>query len=73
MIKKNLEAFEKGKKEFLEEARNLAKFNSHPNIVHVFDFFEENGTAYFVMEYLDGCSFKSFFTGESGKKEDYEC
>lgn len=67
--KKNLEAFEKGKKEFLEEARNLAKFNSHPNIVHVFDFFEENGTAYFVMEYLDGCSLKVFLQANREKKK----
>lgn len=52
--------FEKGKRAFLEEARNLAKFNNHPNIVHVYDFFEENGTAYFVMEYLDGCNLKTF-------------
>ena len=58
--KKNVDVFEKGKREFLEEARNMAKFNNHPNIVHVFDFFEENGTAYFVMEYLDGCNLKTF-------------
>lgn len=58
--KKKTEAFEKGKSEFLEEARNLAKFNRHSNIVHVFDFFEANGTAYFVMEYLEGCSLSSY-------------
>jgi len=56
---KNIDIFEKGKREFLEEARNLAKFNQHPVVVNIFDFFEENGTAYFVMEYLDGCSLKS--------------
>ncbi len=61
--KKNLSAFEKGKREFLDEARNMAKFNSHPNIVHIYDFFEENGTAYFVMEYLDGYSLKTFMQG----------
>lgn len=43
-----------GKKRFIEEARNLAKFNSHPNIVNVFEYFEANNTAYFVMEFLDG-------------------
>ena len=56
--KKNITLFNNGKEEFLEEARNVARFNQHPNIVHVFDFFEENGTAYFVMEYLDGDSLK---------------
>lgn len=57
--KKNRELFATGKEEFLEEARNVARFNQHPNIVHVYDFFEENGTAYFVMEFLDGDSLKA--------------
>lgn len=43
-----------GKTRFLEEARNLAKFSDHKNIVNVYDFFESNNTAYIVMEYLDG-------------------
>lgn len=43
-----------GKKRFLEEARNMAKFSSHKNIVNVYQFFEENNTAYIVMEYLSG-------------------
>lgn len=46
--------FTYGKYRFMEEARYLAKFNSHPNVVNVFEYFEANGTAYFVMEYLDG-------------------
>ena len=58
--KKNEAAFLKGKEEFLTEARNIAKYNSHPNIVHVYDFFEENGTAYFVMEYLEGKTLKQY-------------
>lgn len=68
--KKNAVQFEKGKEEFLEEARMLAKFNSHPNIVHVYDFFEENGTAYFVMEFLDGYNLKAFLllNKKSGNK-----
>lgn len=43
-----------GKTRFLEEARNMAKFNTHPNVVNVFEFFETNNTAYIVMEYLEG-------------------
>lgn len=38
---------------FLEEARTLAQFN-HPGIVDVLDVFEENFTAYLVMEFLEG-------------------
>lgn len=43
-----------GKKRFLEEARNMAKFSSHKNIVNVFNYFEENNTAYIVMEFFVG-------------------
>lgn len=42
------------KEKFLNEARNMAKFNSESNIVSVYRFFEENNTAYIVMEYLQG-------------------
>ncbi|MCS7068513.1 MAG: protein kinase [Meiothermus sp.] len=38
---------------FEDEARVMAQFN-HPGIVRVFDIFEENGTAYLVMEFLKG-------------------
>ena len=41
-----------GLKGFLNEARMLAQFTGHPNIVGVRDFFEENDTAYLVMEYV---------------------
>ena len=40
---------------FLKEARNIAQLN-HPNIVGIIDVFEENGTAYYVMEYAEGGS-----------------
>ncbi len=37
----------------LDEARRVGRFH-HPGIVKVSDVFEENGTAYIVMEYLNG-------------------
>lgn len=43
------------KEKFLKEARNIAKLN-HPNIVRIIDVFEENGTAYYVMEYAENGS-----------------
>ena len=45
------------KERFLQEARQLARFN-HNNIVRVLDFFETNNTAYVVMEYLKGRTLK---------------
>ena len=43
------------RRKFRKEAENLARLD-HPNIVHVFDVFDENGTTYYVMEYVDGGS-----------------
>ncbi|MCM1022394.1 MAG: serine/threonine protein kinase, partial [Muribaculaceae bacterium] len=45
------------RRDFLSEARRLAQVGAgHPNIVKVNEVFEANGTAYYVMEYLDGAS-----------------
>ena len=49
----NRETVEKLKNRFLKEARNIAKLD-YPGIVKVFDVFEENNTAYYVMEYVQG-------------------
>ena len=54
-LKKQEKTFNKGLEWFINEARNLAKFD-HPNIVRVINFFEENKTGYMVMDYLDGSS-----------------
>ena len=51
----NRELVEKLRKKFIEEAKAIFKMN-HPNIVKVHDIFEENGTAYYVMDYIDGKS-----------------
>lgn len=51
----NRELVDKLRKKFIEEAKAIFKMN-HPNIVKVHDIFEENGTAYYVMDYIDGKS-----------------
>lgn len=56
-----------GKTRFLDEARNMAKFNTHPNIINVYDFFEENNTAYIIMEYLSGVNYKEYIKEKGGK------
>ncbi len=52
--------FDKWKMKFLTEARMLAKFADLPGIVNVYDFFEQNKTAYIIMEYLDGITLKNY-------------
>ena len=47
------EIFDWGRRRFLDESRTLASFR-HPNIVRVMRFFEANGTAYMVMEFVEG-------------------
>ncbi len=64
---KNRTEFMKGLERFLEEARNMAKFSNHPNIVNVFDYFEENGTAYIVMEFLNGISLREYMKQQGGR------
>ena len=51
--------FEFGLEKFLEEAKTLAQFR-HPNIIRVMNFFRENGTAYMVMDYLEGESLAEY-------------
>ena len=49
----NRESFLQQKEKFKKEARRLRQLNS-PYIVRVHDLFEENGTAYYVIDYVDG-------------------
>ena len=57
--------YEWGLERFLEEARVLKKSN-HPNIVTVDTVFRDNGTAYLVMEYLEGMNFAEFLGRRGG-------
>lgn len=49
----NSETFASQLEKFKKEARRLRKLNNE-HIVRVHDLFEENGTAYYVMDYIDG-------------------
>ena len=49
--------FSKFKEKLIKEAKILSDV-SHPYIVNVLEVFEENNTAYIVMEYISGCSLK---------------
>lgn len=45
--------FKRQLKRFLEEAKNMAVFSKEKDIINVYDYFEENQTAYIIMEYVD--------------------
>lgn len=59
--------FQTGAEKFYTEAKTISRFNGNPNIVGVRDFFYENGTAYFAMEYLDGMDLKHYIQMCGGK------
>ena len=59
--------FTYGAERFQEEARTLAKFIGHPNIAGVSSYFDANDTSYFVMDYIEGISFKSYIANAGGK------
>jgi parallel beta-helix repeat protein len=63
--------FSSMKQRFLDEARLLASLN-HPGIVKVYDFFEENNTAYMVMEYLRGKSLAKLVEERGGALSEQE-
>lgn len=63
--------FHRGLREFLEEARRVAALHEVQGVVEISDFFEENGTGYIVMEYLEGMDIKTILD-KSENKRDYE-
>lgn len=54
---------------FIEEARNMALFAKESDIVNVFAYFEGNGTAYIIMEYIEGILLKEYLK-EHGRMQD---
>lgn len=61
------ESYAYGKNCFLQEAETLAQFIGIENIVRIHSYFEENGTAYFVMDFIEGVSFDEYIKSKGGK------
>ncbi len=59
---------EKLRKKFFDEAKAVCQLE-HPGIVRVSDVFEENGTAYFVMDYINGKSLSDIVNNEGALSE----
>ena len=66
-VESRTQDFTYGAERFQEEARTLAKFMGQPNIAGVTDYFDENDTSYFVMDYIEGISFKTYIANQGGK------
>ena len=67
---KNREQVERLKTKFLKEARMILSLN-HPNIIRVMDVFEENGTSYYAMEYIEGETVSSYIKRYGPMTEEY--
>lgn len=55
-----------GIKRFMEEAQMLKRLEGIPSVVQVKECFQENGTAYFAMEFLDGTNLKKVVKAAGG-------
>lgn len=62
------EKYHRGLHKFIDEARTLSKFK-HPNIVRVRSVFEENNTAYMVMDYEEGETLKDLLARRKSLEE----
>lgn len=58
---------DKFRAKFLKEANTIANL-SHPNIIKIYDIFEENATAYYAMEYISGGSLADLLEKEPEKR-----
>ena len=56
------------KDKFIEEAQSVSTLK-HSHIVNVYDVFVENGTAYYVMDYIDGLSLSDIVKREGAMNE----
>ncbi len=63
------ESMNKFKAKFVKEAQTIAALDHH-NIIPIYDVFEENNTAYYVMEYIDGVSLSSIVKESGALSED---
>lgn len=65
--KKQEQAYQSGADKFLEEARILAQLRENPNVVSVQNYFRENQTAYFTMDYIEGKSLQELLQDSNGR------
>jgi serine/threonine protein kinase len=64
---KNRPDLDYGLNKFYEEGQALFRFQNHPNIVKIVEYFQDNGTGYIVMAYIEGHTFKEYIARAGGK------
>ncbi len=64
----NTSMVERYRKKFEKEARTISQLN-HPNIISIHDTFNENGTSYYVMDYIDGQSLEDIVKRQGALSE----
>src|SRR5262245_47471365 len=62
------EAFDLGRRSFVNEARLLAQFE-HPSLARILSYWEEHGTAYIVMPFYEGVTLKQHLRQHPGPSE----
>lgn len=68
-INAHSDQFTSGKEKFLQEARIIYHCRTNAHILHIYSLFEENGTAYYVMEFLEGQDMMHYLKARGGKLE----
>ena len=59
----------RGRDKYIEEARTLEKLKNNPHVVTILDYFNENNTAYLVMELIDGEDLRKQAVKNGGRLE----
>ena len=69
---KSRRIFKHGKEKFIDEAKTLVQLRNNPIVVDILDYFEENNTAYLVMQFLDGKDLRTIARNSAGGRIDPE-
>ena len=59
--------YHRGIRDFIMEARIMMKFPNDESVCNTYTYFEENGTAYIVMEFIDGISLREYIKQNGAK------
>ena len=66
----NRSLVERFKEKFIKEAQMIAGLEDVPHVIRIYDIFQENGTAYYVMQFIEGGSLDGKVKTEGALKED---